>query len=205
MPQSVEEKVLGKIRKGGKGWAFSPKDFLHLGSRKSVDMALSRLTEKSAIRRVIRGIYDSPRHSDLLGCEMGPDLDQVAKALARKFGWRIQPSGAVAANFIGLSTQVPSQYLYQSDGPDRSYEIGSTELTFKHAALKEFGFKADESAVVVQALKHLGEDHLSDEVIQQTRDWLKPDQRQRVLKDTERVTGWVYEAIRKVCREDSDG
>ena len=32
----------------------------------------------------------------LLSTKLSPDLDQVAQALARKFGWRIQPSGAVA-------------------------------------------------------------------------------------------------------------
>ena len=95
--------------------------------------------------------------------------------------------------------------MYQSDGPDRSYEIEATQLTFNHVALKEFGFKADESGLIVQAFKHLGEDHITDAVIRHTREWLKPNQRKRVLKDTERVTGWVYEAIRKVCREDSDG
>lgn len=205
MTQTIEDKTLARIYGTGRGWAFSPKDFADLGSRSAIDLALHRLTNKSTIRRVIRGIYDYPRYSELLQQEMGPDFHQVAKALARKFGWRIQASGAAAANLIGLSTQIPSQYIYQTDGPDRSYKVGITDLQFKHAALKEIGFRHDESALIVQAFKMLGDDHISDDVIKQTRHWLPADKRARLLKDTERVTGWVYAAIKQVCREETDG
>ncbi len=72
----------------------------------------------SAIRRVIRGIYDYPKFSNLLGQQLSPDLDQVAAALARKFGWHIQVTGPSALNLLGLSTQVPGRIIYASDGPD---------------------------------------------------------------------------------------
>ena len=205
MTQTIENKALSRIYGTGRGWAFSPKDFADLGSRASIDLALHRLNNKATIRRVIRGIYDYPRYSELLRQEMGPDIHQVAKALARKFGWRIQASGAAAANLMGLSTQIPRRYIYQSDGPDRGYEVGTVDLPFKHTALKEIGFKLDESGLIVQAFKSLGEDQISPEVIEQTRKWLPENKRSRVLKDTERVTGWVYEAIKQVCREGDDG
>jgi integrase len=71
----------------------------------------------------IRGIYDYPRFSKLLDQSLSPDIDQVARALARKFRWCIQPTGATALNFLGLSTQVPARAVYLSDGPDRVYQI----------------------------------------------------------------------------------
>ena len=205
MSQSLKKQVVAKIYGNGRGWSFSQKDFAGLGSRQAVDMALLRLTNKATIRRVIRGIYDYPRYSELLGKEMGPDIHQVAKALARKFGWRIQPSGPAAMNLIGLSTQVPSQYLYQSDGPDRSYEIGRTSIQFKHGALKEAGFRHDESGLIVQALKALGEVHITADTIQTARQWLPPEKRSRVAKDTERGTGWIFAAIKRICQEKADG
>lgn len=205
MAQTIEDKTLARIYGNGRGWAFSPNDFADLGSRSAVDLAMHRLTNKSTIRRVIRGIYDYPRFSELLEKEMGPDIHQVALALARKFGWRIQPSGAAAMNLIGLSTQVPSQYLYQSDGPDRGYEIGKTSIQFKHGALKEAGFRHDESSIVVQALKTLGENHITSDTIDHVRQWLPEASRPKVLKDTARVTHWVYAAIKQICREEADG
>ena len=120
---------------------FSPRDFLDLGERATIDSALHRLAEKGQVRRVIRGLYDYPRFSELLKQQLSPETDHVARALARKFRWRIQPSGATALNLLGLSTQVPSRTVYLSDGPDRNYKMGSTSLVFEHTALKEAGFK----------------------------------------------------------------
>jgi len=205
MSQSVEQSVVARIYGKSRGWSFSQIDFSDLGSREAIDTALYRLRKKSTIRRVMRGIYDYPRYSQLLDQEMGPEIHQVALALARKFGWRIQPSGPAAMNLLGLSTRVPSQYLYQSDGPDRCYDVCGTEMQFKQGALKDAGFRHDESGLIVQALKTLGEPHITDETIACVRQWLPTNKRTRVLKDTKRVTGWVHEAIKRICREDSDG
>jgi len=205
MAQNTEQKLLSKIRRKDRGWAFSPKDFASLASREAIDVALHRLLAKGTIRRVIRGIYDYPRHSDLLDADVSPDIDQVAGALARKSGWRIQPSGPAAENLLGLSTQVPAAYVYLSDGPDRSYEINGTTLTFKHTALKEAGFRHRESALIVQALKSLGADRIGRQTTARIRKWLDPALRAKVLDDTRMATGWVYAAIREICREDDDG
>jgi len=56
MTQTIEDKTLARIYGNGRAWAFSPKDFGDLGSRSAIDLALHRLTNKSTIRRVIRGI-----------------------------------------------------------------------------------------------------------------------------------------------------
>ncbi len=202
--QPIEQKAYGRIRGNGRGWAFSQRDFALLGSRDGVDKALQRLLRKGTIRRVIRGIYDYPQFSDLLDHQLSPDLDQVAQALARKFAWRIQPSGAAAQNLIGLSTQVPGQIVYLSDGPDRSYGVGETLLVFEHTALKEAGFKYRESALLVQALKALRADRIKPAVIEKIRAWLAPSLRKKVLVDTKTATGWVYKAIQQICREESD-
>jgi hypothetical protein len=202
--QAVEQKAHSRILGNGHGWAFSQRDFARLGSRDAVDKALQRLFRKGAIRRVFRGIYDYPQFSDLLDQQLSPDLDQVAQALARKFGWRIQTSGAAAQNLIGLTTQVPARIVFLSDGPDRSYGVGNTILVFEHTALKEAGFKLRESALLVQALKALGPDRITPGVLGKSRAWLDPKLRGRVLVDTETATGWVYKAIRQICREESD-
>lgn len=153
----------------------------------------------------MRGLYDYPRFSDLLNRQLSPDIDQVASALARKSGWHIQPSAPAALNLMGLSTQVPGRYVYLSDGPARTYEVGKTELIFESTALKEAGFKLHESALIVQGLKSLGREGITPETIEKIRQWLDPSLRSKVLKDTATVTGWVYEAIRQICREPQDG
>ncbi len=135
--KTLEEQIISRIYGHGRGWAFSQKDFARFGARGAIDMVFQRLLAKGAIRRVIRGIYDYPKFSDLLGQYLSPDLDMVAAALARKFGWRIEVTGPSALNLMGLSTQVPGRFVYASDGPDRAFVIGTQTLSFKHTALKE--------------------------------------------------------------------
>lgn len=205
MAQTSENKITNRIRGKGSGWAFSPRDFLDLGERSTIDSALHRLAQKGQLRRVIRGIYDYPRFSELLQQQLSPDLDQVARALARKFGWRIQPSGATALNLLGLSTQVPARAVYLSDGPDRSYQVGTTSLVFEHTALKEAGFKLKESGLIVQALRSLGQDRITPEVISKIRAWLPASLRPKILADTKTATGWAYAAIQQIVQEEPHG
>jgi hypothetical protein len=200
--QAIEDKVISRIYGKGRGWAFSKSDFFDLGTGDAVDQALSRLTKAQRIRRVMRGLYDYPQYSDLLQKTLSPDFDQVAQALARKFNWRIQASGNAALNLLGLSTQVPAKMVYLSDGPNRSYPIGLTALTFKQSALKNIGFKHRESGLIVHALKALGQDRVDDAVIVKIRSQLDAKQYKLIMQDTATVTAWVYEVIRTICLDD---
>ncbi len=205
MAYTTENKVLKKIYTHGRGWAFSEKDLASLGNRSAIDVTLHRLVKKGTIRRVIRGIYDYPKFSKLLQKQLSPDTDKVAQAIARKHGWRIQPSGPVSLNILGLSTQVPSKYLYLSDGPSKSFLIGKTTLSFKTTVLKEAGFKYHESSLIVAAIRSLGKDHVNPNTSDSVRKWLDPSMRTKVLKDTNTVSRWIYDEIRQVCREDENG
>ena len=162
--QSIDNKLVSRIYGHQRGWAFSKNDFLDLGSDAAIRKALSRLETKGIVRRVLRGVYDYPRISSLLNETMGSDLDVLASAIARKSGWRIQPSENTALNLLGLSTQVPAKSIYLSDGPSKSYELGNRQLIFKKRALRESGFKHKESELVVQALKALGRDCIDSQI-----------------------------------------
>ncbi len=201
MTQTIEEKMVSRIYGNGRGWAFSQADFADLGSRAAIDLALHRREKETLIRRVIRGIYDYPRFSELLKKSLSPDIDQVAHALARKFGWRIQPHGVTAQNLLGLSTQVPAKFIYLSDGRNRSYKISKATLAFEQATLKEAGFRHPESRLVVQALKAYGERNITRETISALRHKFDLATRQKILRDTKTATGWVYATIQEIAKD----
>jgi hypothetical protein len=92
-----------------------------------------------------------------------------------------------------------------SDGPDRSYKIGQTTLTFEHTALKEAGFRLAESRLLVQALRAFGEDHLTPRIMASIRKKLSPALRRKILLDTKTATGWVYAAIQEIAKERPHG
>ena len=131
------DKVFYFISGHGRGWAFSPSDLLEKFTRQEVDSTLSDLTKNKKIRRVARGIYDYPKYSDFLEKELSPDIEQVARAFARKFNWQIEVSGESALNILGLSTQVEGTYVYLSNGPNKTYTLNNgTTIKFKKSALK---------------------------------------------------------------------
>lgn len=197
---SLEKRIVRSISARGFAWAFSSKDFAHLGNRSSVDSALHRLAENGTIRRVVRGIYDLPKYSNLLKQPLSPDLDAVANAIARKFGWRIQINGPSALSLMRLSDQVPGQVVYVSDGPNRVFKIGKNSIVFKHTTLKETGFAHRESSIIVQGLKSLGSDRINANTIETIRNWLDPRLSRKVLCDTKITTGWIHAAIVKICQ-----
>lgn len=197
--QSVDNKIISRIYGRGRGWAFSKTDFVSDFDESSIHKSLSALEKSGRIRRVLRGVYDYPRHSDLLNQPLSPNLDQVAQALARKFNWRIYPSGDIALNLLSLSTQVPANWVYLSDGPDRAYPIGKQTLAFRRTALKDLGFTHAESGLLVQALKALGKERIDDQVVEALRGHWNSAAKARILKDTRTVTGWVYAYIKRIC------
>lgn len=198
--QSIENKTSARIYGNQRGWVFSKIDFLDLGSDADIRKALSELAAKGTIRRVLRGIYDYPRNSKLLNTEMGSDLDQLARALARRSGWRIQPSENTALNLLGLSTQVPAQSVYLSDGPSKTYEIGKQQLVFKKRSLKESGFKHKESELVVQALKALGQKRIDKVLLQNLANKWTAAMWKKILRDTKTAPAWVSDIILNISK-----
>ena len=165
-------------------------------------MCLDRLQETGDLQRVMRGIYVKPRFSELLNKVVPPRTDDIAKAIARNYGWTIVPCGDTALNMLALSTQVPAVWLYASDGPYKTYEADGMTLKFKHTDNKnELINISYKSALVVQALKTLGKDNVTDKELRGISKLLTEDEKAQMLTEAKRVTAWVYELIRKICKE----
>jgi len=102
---SLYNKAFYFISGHGRGWAFSANDLLAKFSRQQADNILSDLLKDGKIRRVCRGIYDYPKYSEFLKQDLSPDIDQVARAFARKFNWRIEVLGDTALNLKTLGKE----------------------------------------------------------------------------------------------------
>ena len=113
--QVIEPKARSIIFGHRGGWVFTPSDLARLGDPRSVGMALTRLSRKGIIRQLARGLYDYPIDHPSFG-RIPPSADAVAKALAKRDAARLQPTGAYAANILGLSEQVPTRIVFLTDG-----------------------------------------------------------------------------------------
>ena len=152
---SVPDRVMNRVRASGRGSVFTPSDFLTLATRSSVDQTLSRLVKGGQLRRLARGLYDFPKVHPKLG-PLSPASDDVAQALARETGSQVQIAGARAANELGLSTQVPAQSTYLTDGPSRRVVLGKRVVDLRHASPKHLIAPGSLAGTVVQALRHVG-------------------------------------------------
>jgi hypothetical protein len=152
---SVPDRVMKRVRASGRGSVFTPSDFLTVAARSSVDQALSRLVKSGQLRRLARGLYDFPKLHPKLGL-LSPAPDDVAHALARETGSQVQIAGARAANALGLSTQVPAQSTYLTDGPSRRVVLGKRVVDLRHASPKHLIAPGSAAGTVVQALRHVG-------------------------------------------------
>src|SRR5260370_40997257 len=125
--------ILKRIRAKHRGSVFTPRQFAHLGTRAAVDQALSRIQRSGQMRRLTRGVYEFPRIHPQIGV-LSPSPEAVAKAIAERTGSRITISGAKAANLVVLSTQVPMQNVFWTEGPSRTIRVGNQTVSLKHVA-----------------------------------------------------------------------
>ncbi len=200
---SDKDKIIARIRRWGHGAAFTAKDFLDLAARGTVDMTLTALIADSTIRRLTRGLYDYPRYSEMLQQLTAPDLNEVARALARRYRWTIIPDGPLAANLLGLSTQVPAQAVYISDGPTKTIAIGKRRILFKNARPKETGVTSVRSGCVIQALRHLGRHAVDATVIRRLRRILSAKDKRALVRDARQSADWIYAAACAIAGKDA--
>lgn len=197
LAQSIEKKIVSRIYGKGKGWVFTPSHFLDLGSRSAVGNALSRLTTIGTIRRLATGLYDYPVNDPVLGT-VTPSADAIARALVVRDAIRIQPSGAYAANVLGLSDQVPSRIVFLTDGPARKVSIGKREIILQRTTPRNMATAGRLSGTIIQALRHLSQDQVDDRVLSILHRHLANADRSAILKDLKHAPAWIADILRRL-------
>ncbi len=154
------------------------------------------------IRWLARGLYLYPKTHPKLGV-LSPTPDQIAQALAGKDDLRIQPSGAYAANLLGLSEQVPAKVVFLTDGMNRKIKVGNQEIILKRTTPKNMVTAGQTSGLVIQSLRYLGKDHVDEEVIGTLAERLGPDDRRQLIKDIRHAPAWIGVIFRRLAEGDN--
>lgn len=185
----------------GRGFVFTPKLFSSLGDQRVVGTALTRLCRKGTIRRLTRGLYDYPRKHPQLGF-LSPAIDDVANALKDRDATRLQPSGAYAANLLGLSNQVPMKVVFLTDGPSKRVLLGKQEIILKHTTPRNMATAGRTSGLVIQALRHIGQRHVDDAVMNALKSRLTDDDKNQLQKDLQYAAAWIANILRNITKRD---
>ncbi len=198
--RTLADKIIQRVRGYGRGQrVFTPKDFLHLGSRASVDQTLSRLVKHGLLRRIARGLYDFPRVSSVLKRHVPPSSDAVAAAVARKNAAHLMPDGIVAAHNLGLTNAVPAKMIYVTDGTSRTLKVGNRTIQMKHASKFLLPWFGRQGAPVVQALDWLGANVAAQtKIIDALRKRLPDSVKQDLADGIGSMPAWMRLVVRKI-------
>lgn len=197
--QSTGSKLLARIRRKPAGCVFSAADFRDLGSATAVRLALMRHTRSGDIRKLSRGLYERPRQLPRLKRALPPVPENVVQAMQARDQSRVLPSGAHAANLLGLSTQVPVRAVYLTDGRARRVALGNQQIVFKHAATRQMATAGRISGTVIQALRWLGRDQVDSRTIDTLRVRLSDEEKQQLLRDLRYAPVWIADIMRQVA------
>lgn len=194
MTQSIENKVLEYLKHRQKGKMYFTNDFATLGTSESIRKSLSNLVKKDILIRLTQGIYLYPKIDKELGV-LYPSVDDVCRAIAKRDKARIEPTGIFALHSLGLSTQLPVNVVYLTDGIPRKIKYGNRTIKFKKTAPKNLAMKGKVSSLVITALKQIGKENVSQEVELQLTKALKKESVENVKHDAQLAPVWISKLI----------
>ncbi|MBC7749969.1 MAG: hypothetical protein H7Z76_15590 [Methylotenera sp.] len=202
--QSIDDKVIAKIKKAKRGSLFFTEDFLSFGSAKAVAKALERMVEKEEVFRVARGVYARLEKDPILGL-LKPSTEAIAEAIRKRDKARIVPTGILALNALGLSTQVPMNVVYLTDGAARKIDLGKRKILFKNTAPKNLSAIGKISSLVIQALKEIGKDNCTKNEIQIILKQLTKEEPYRLEHDIRLAPEWIRVIMRQAINTSKNG
>jgi len=196
MENSIEYKILKKMKQNRRGKTFFARDFAKFGNKNACYKALERLTKRGDIMRVTRGIYAIPKKSELLGTLI-PSPNEIIGNLLKRDKAKVIPTGSLAKNLLGLSTQVPLKTVYLTNGSPRKLQIGKMTVIFKRTSPRNLESKGKISTLAIQALKTMRKDNVTDEHIDKIVTALKNENPKYLAHDIKLAPVWIAEIMSK--------
>jgi hypothetical protein len=196
---SIDDLVITKFKKAGRGSLFFTEDFTRFGSAKAVSKALERLVDKGEISRVARGIYTRQKNDPIIGA-IKPGAEAIAEAIRRRDKSRIMPTGTQALNALGLSTQVTMNVVYLTDGAARKISVGKRKIVFKKTSTKNLAAIGKISSLAIQAMKEIGKDHITENHIEIILKQLAMEDPKRLEHDIKLAPEWIRIILRKALK-----
>lgn len=195
------ECIKTSIEGSGRGHIFFPDDFSAKESSDTIRSALVRLCDDNVIIRLAQGIYYYPIIDTKWGMGiMYPSIDDIAQAIAKKDRCRIAPTGSAALNALGISTQMPANVVYYTDGSPRSISIGNGRgLLFKRSTdMKRFSYTNETMQLIVAALREIGNGRVSDKEKALVAEKLKNVSDEEYYHDLTLAPAWVQKLLKEI-------
>lgn len=197
--QSTANKIENEIKRRRRGKIYFADDFSGYGSSEAIKKALMRFEKSGLLIRLAHGIYLYPIIDKKLGLGvLYPSVENIAKEIARRDKARIVPTGVYALNVLGLSTQVPTNIVFHTDGAPRKIKIYNQQIVFKHVVPKNLAYKSDILMLVVSALKEIGEESVNENDMEIIRKALAHETKEKIITDIVLAPVWIRKKIQQI-------
>ncbi len=199
MIETTEIHILTKVKKAKRGSLFFTRSFINAGNADAVRKALERLVKSEELERVAAGIYVRPEIDNVIG-KVTTGIEAIAKAIAKRDRARIVPTGIYALNRLGLSTQVPMNVVYLTDGAARKIKIGKRTINFKKTTPKNVATVGEISGLAIQALRTIGKDNATADEIKKIQQLLRKEKPTRLEHDIHLAPAWIREIMKPALK-----
>ena len=125
----------------------------------------SELVKEGTLIRLSQGIYYKPIKTRL-GI-LFPSVEKVIGVIAKRDNAVILPTGNTAIHHLGLTTQIPTNYEFLTNGAARKIRVGNHTISLKHGVANNFAFKGRLMPVLHQALRAIGKENITQEMLGQ--------------------------------------
>lgn len=198
---TVSNKIENLIKQSDNGKLIFISDFSEFGNYDTVRKSLQRLVNKGLIIRISKGIYYYPKKDEIFGI-LYPTAEEIGKAIAKRDKARIIATGAYAQHLLGLSTQIPMNVVYLTDGSARKIKIGKQIIIFKKTSPKNLSFESQLSSLIIQALKSKKENNIT-EIEKQTlkRVIIQSGEQEKNEKDIQNAPVWIRKIVLQILSE----
>lgn len=164
-----------------------------------VGQILSSLSKQEVIHHLSRGVYVKAIETRF-GL-LYPSMEKIVEAIAKRDCAQVIPTGAAAQNYLGISTQVPMNYVFLTSGSTRKITIDGRTITFRHAALKNFAIKNRYTSLIVQVLKEYGEGKVPEELLKPIQVLiLKHPEPDTIKEDLAAMPSWIRRIFIKTLK-----
>lgn len=178
------------------GEPFTSKAFRHTAAPDNVKQILSRLVKAGVIERAARGVYIKPKVLPTIG-SVPPSAREMAKVLAEATGETIVVHGAEAARQLQLTTQVPMQLIFYTNGNTRTLKFDNVDVQLKHVNPSRLIAAGSIVGTAISALLYFGKDSVDNELIHRLKSKLSPKDFNKLLNEVENMPAWLATAFHR--------
>ncbi len=199
---TVTKEIENIVSKSNQGKILFVSDFLGYGNYETIRKILQRLVTKGKLIRISKGIYYFPKIDKVLGV-LYPTTEDIAKAIAKRDKAKIIPTGAYAQHLLGLSTQIPMNVVFLTDGSARKIKIGNQTILFKKTSPKNLYFGSKLSSLIIQSLKSLRKNNINETVKLKLADIIKQSGEVEKIKiDIRNAPIWIQKIILEILSDE---